>query len=107
MFYIVEEDSQLQLLQNIREKKCYIELITSNHNYHPKLSFISLIYIRIIDQDKGYIIPILHDEGMNVDLTRIQSLINSIDEVRFIDLFKITVLVSYPKAFHKIEYSYI
>jgi hypothetical protein len=85
MFYIVEDDSQLQLLQNIREKKCYIELITSNHNYHPKLSFISLIYIRIIDQDKGYIIPILHDEGMNVDLTRIQSLINSIDEVYVLD----------------------
>ena len=85
MFYIVEEDSQLQFLHNIRDKKCYVELITSNHNYHPKLSFISLIYIRIIDQEKGYIIPILHDEGMNVDLNRVQSLLNSIDEVYVLD----------------------
>jgi hypothetical protein len=85
MFYIVEDDSQVQFLHNIRDKKCYVELITSNNNYHPKLAFLSLVYIRILDHEKGYIIPVLHDEGLNVDLNRIQTLLNSIDEVYVLD----------------------
>ena len=38
MFYIVESDSQIEGLKGFSEKGAYIEIITSNDNYHPILT---------------------------------------------------------------------
>ena len=38
MFYIVESESQLQLLNKFVDTKTFIHPISGNFDYHPKLS---------------------------------------------------------------------
>ena len=38
MFYISETDNQLERLKNLGRLGAFIHIISSNDNYHPKLS---------------------------------------------------------------------
>jgi len=75
MFYIVETDEQLQLVQNLGRKGGYIEVISSNDNYHPLLTHTVAVYIRPLDYHEGFIIPINHDEGLNVSKDRVYDIL--------------------------------
>lgn len=77
MFYIVEEESKLQSLQNLVRLGCFVDVISSNDLYHPKLTSIVAVYIRLLKSDHGFIIPINHDEGLNVDKNRVYELLKS------------------------------
>ena len=66
MFYIVETPEQIQLLKNLGRKGGYVEVISSNDYYHPLLTTTVAVYLRPLDHPEGYIIPISHDEGLNV-----------------------------------------
>jgi hypothetical protein len=77
MFYIVETDEQIQLLTNLGKKGGYIEVISTNDNYHPLLTSTVAIYLRPLDHPEGYIIPINHDEGLNVDKNRIYDVLKN------------------------------
>ena len=85
MFYIVEDYSQLQLLKNLQLEKCYVELVTLNSNWHPKLTSISLVYLRQLESDKGYIIPVDHEEGLNVDINDVREVLSSFNELYVLD----------------------
>ena len=77
MFYIVEEESKLQSLQNLVRLGCFVDVISSNDLYHPKLTSVVAVYIRLLKSDHGFIIPINHDEGLNVDKNRVYELLKS------------------------------
>jgi len=75
VFYIVEEESKLLSLEKLVRLGCYIDVISSNDLYHPKLTTTVAVYIRLLKSDHGYIIPINHDEGLNVDKNRVYELL--------------------------------
>lgn len=77
MFYIVEEEHKLERLQSLAKLGLYIDIISSNDYYHPKLTSTVAIYIRPLKSKHGFIIPINHDEGLNVDKERVYTLLNS------------------------------
>jgi len=77
VFYIVEEESKLQSLQNLVRLGCFVDVISSNDLYHPKLTSVVAVYIRLLKSDHGFIIPINHDEGLNVDKNRVYELLKS------------------------------
>ena len=76
MFYIVEEESKLSSLEGLVKLGCYVEVIPANDLYHPRLNDTVAVYIRMINSKHGYIIPINHDEGLNVDKNRIYSMLS-------------------------------
>lgn len=75
MFYIVESDQQLEILKSYSEEGGYIKVISSNDNYHPILTKTIAVYLRPLNQEEGYIIPINHDEGLNVDKDRVYDIL--------------------------------
>lgn len=81
MFYIVEKESNLVTLESLVKLGCYVDVISSNSNYHPKLSSTIAVYIKLIKSNKGYIIPINHSEGINVDKERVYKLLSSTDKL--------------------------
>lgn len=81
MFYIVEKESNLVTLESLVKLGCYVDVISSNNNYHPKLSSTIAVYIKLIKSNKGYIIPINHSEGINVDKERVYKLLSSTDKL--------------------------
>mgnify|MGYP001059598648 CR=1 FL=1 len=85
MFYIVEQESKLENLQRLSKLGLYVDVISSNDLYHPKLTTTVAIYIRPIKSDHGYIIPINHDEGFNVTKERIYGILNSASTLYTLD----------------------
>lgn len=77
MFYIIETDEQIELLKSLGDKGGYVEVISSNDNYHPYLTYTVAVYIHPIDHPEGYIIPVQHDEGLNVEKNRIYDVLKS------------------------------
>ena len=65
MFYIIERQEQLDKLGPFND--CFVHFIQQNDNYHPKLSPLSLIYVRDITQHKGYMLCLDHNESFALD----------------------------------------
>jgi len=64
MFYIIERQEQLDKLGPFND--CFVQFIQQNDNYHPKLSPLSLIYVRDITQHKGYMLCLDHNESFSL-----------------------------------------
>ena len=77
MFYIVEQESKLENLQRLSKLGLYVDVISSNDLYHPKLTSTIAVYIRPINSKHGYIIPINHEEGINITKERVSSILQS------------------------------
>ena len=75
MFYIVEEESKLVNLENLVRLGCYVDVVPTHDLYHPKLTSTIAVYIRLLKSDHGFIIPIDHDEGLNVEKERVYKLL--------------------------------
>jgi hypothetical protein len=89
VFYIVEEESKLVNLEKLIRLGGYVEVITSNDLYHPGLTTPVAVYIRLLKSDHGYIIPLDHDEGINVDKERIYSILSKASKLYTIDKKKL------------------
>ena len=77
MFYIVEEESKLKNLEKLLKLGAFIEVIPDHYNFHPKLSNTTAVYIRILKSNYGYIVPVNHSEGINIDKDRLLRLLKS------------------------------
>jgi hypothetical protein len=77
VFYIIEQESKLDSLQRLSKLGLYVDVISSNDLYHHKLSSTVAVYIRPVNSKHGYIIPINHDEGLNVSKDRVYGILNS------------------------------
>ena len=49
MYWLVEEDSQIEVLINSGYKQAFIEVISYSDYIHPTLNRVSLVYIRPIN----------------------------------------------------------
>ena len=85
MFYIIETDTQLERLQAIGRLGGYVDIIPSNYYYHPKLSSTIAVYIRPIKSKHGFIIPIDHEEGLNVKKERVYELLKAFTTLYTVD----------------------
>ena len=63
MFYIIEKSSQLPH----SFEDCFVRFIPTNDNFHPALTNLSLIYIRPLNDKKGYILCLNHNESLGID----------------------------------------
>ena len=70
MFYIIEQEKKLQEIQRLFKLGVFIDVITTNNNYHPSLTDVVCVYVRTISSPTGYIIPINHPEGLNITKER-------------------------------------
>ena len=63
MFYIIEKSSQLPH----SFEDCFVRFIPFNDNFHPALTDVSLVYIRPLNDKKGYILCLNHNESLGID----------------------------------------
>ena len=85
MFYIVEEESKLVSLEGLVKLGCYVDIISTNDLYHPRLCSTVAVYIRIVNSKHGYIIPIDHDEGLNIDKDRVFQILSKASKLYTLD----------------------
>tara|TARA_R110000744_G_scaffold9610_1_gene30538 strand:+ start:5855 stop:7180 length:1326 start_codon:yes stop_codon:yes gene_type:complete len=77
VFYIIEEEHKLENLERLMKLGAYVDVVSSNDEFHPKLTSTVAVYIRLVNSHHGYIIPINHEEGLNVSKDRIYGMLNN------------------------------
>ena len=78
MYWLVENDEQLNVLINSGFDEAFIEVIPFNNTIHPSINHISLLYIRPINASKGFMLCIDHSEALNSITTNCAKLITKI-----------------------------
>ncbi len=79
MYWLVEDEEQLNVLINSGYKEAFIEVIPYNDTIHPTQNHVSLVHIRPIEASKGFMVCITHSECLNVLNTRINDLLNKFE----------------------------
>ena len=85
MFYIVEKETKLESLERLIRLGAYVDVISSNNDYHPKLTSTIAVYIRLLKSEHGFIIPINHDEGLNVSKDRVYGILSKASKLYTLD----------------------
>jgi len=85
VFYIVEQESKLDNLQRLAKLGLYVDVVSSNDLYHPKLTSTVAVYVRPVNSKFGYIIPINHDEGLNVTKDRVSGILSAASKLYTLD----------------------
>lgn len=81
MYWLIEDKDKIDLLCRIQYKEAYVEIIPTSHYLHPVQDGICAIYIRPLNDKKGYMIPINHSETINFDLEEGIKVLNSIEKI--------------------------
>ena len=85
MFYIVETQEQLNRFCYQGYKEAFVEIIPFNDNIHPALNHISLVYIRPLNDTKGYMLCVDHSESLSLPLEEITRALGSIEKIYVTD----------------------
>jgi len=86
MFWLIDNKNQLEKLSY--NKPCYVAVIPLNHNYHPKLTQVSLIYYKV-EGHKGYMFSINHNDGIDLDINLIKEFLLKHPQIYVLDKKKI------------------
>ena len=81
MYFIIEDKEQLERLE--LSEQAFIQVVTSNDYYHPKLARVSLVYYH--NSTKGYIFVINHSEGFSLDLKLVESFLQRHKKIYLLD----------------------
>ena len=81
MYFIIEDKEQLERLEV--DDQAFIQVVTSNDYYHPKLARVSLIYYN--NSKKGYIFVVNHSEGFSLDLKLIEAFLQKHNKIYLLD----------------------
>ena len=81
MFWLVEDDKQLELFKNYAKGEAFVEIIPNNHFEHPTNNGICAVYIRLLNSNKGFILTNDHSETLNVGIDAIKYVLNALDKI--------------------------
>ena len=81
MFWLIENNEQLEKFQNYCKKDAFVEIIPYNNVEHPTQNEICAIYVKPLDSAKGYMITISHSETLNIDLNAVKCVLNGFNNI--------------------------
>ena len=81
MFWLVEDNDQLEEFKNYCTGDAFIEIIPYDNREHPTQNDICAIYIRPLNSTKGYIITTSHSETLNINIDAVKHVLDDIDNV--------------------------
>ena len=106
MFWIIETKEQLREFYLREYKEAYVEVIPYHYNIHPALNSISLVYVRPLEDTKGYIFCIDHSETLSLGKTYIEKTLQQIDTLytrdkkSFLYYFQLTKIIDVSSIKH-------
>ncbi len=81
MFWLIENNTQLERFCNYAYKEAFIEIIPFSNRNHPTQNNVCAIYLRPLLATKGFIIPISHSETSNININDVILLLSQIDTI--------------------------
>lgn len=102
MYFIIENEEQLSRLELSDE--AFIQIITANDRFHPKLSRASLIYYN--NSKKGYMFLVSHSEGFSLDIKSIENFLKKHSKIYLLDKKLHSYFLDLPNAID-VQFIYI
>ena len=87
MYWLIEDEDQLNVLVNSSFREAFIEVIPYNDTIHPAQNRASLVYIRPINAHKGFMVCITHSESLNALNARIDKLVEKFEVLYYDKLY--------------------
>lgn len=81
MYFIIENKEQFSKLEV--SDTAFVQVITANDYYHPKLTTVSLIYYN--NTTKGYVFVIDHSEGFPLDIKLVEQFLQKHTKIYLLD----------------------
>jgi len=81
MFWLIENKDQINSFRLKGYKKVFVEVIPFSNTVHPVLNNISLVYIKPLNGDKGYMVTIDHSEAFTVENSLLTELLDGIETI--------------------------
>jgi len=81
MFWLIETEEHLEVLQQKIIKEAFVEIVPYHDYIHPALNKASLVYIRPFNDTKGYMLCIDHSETFSLNKTVVNSILQKIGRV--------------------------
>ena len=85
MFWLIEDTDKIDILCRIRHKNVYVDILPISHTHHAQENEICALYLKPTQNDKGYILPINHNDTINLPLDLIQNVLDSIETIHVHD----------------------
>lgn len=80
-YWLIEDLEQLRVFQNSGYKEIFLEVIPSSNNIHPTQNSVSLVYIRPLLANKGYMLCINHNEGLSIVESAVDELLKKFEVI--------------------------
>ena len=106
MFWIIETKEQLREFYLREYKEAFVEVIPYHNNIHPALNKVSLVYVRPLEDTKGYILCIDHNETLSLGKTYIEKVLQQIntlytrDKKSFLYYFQLKKIIDISSIKH-------
>ena len=81
MFWLIETEKDLEVLQQKIIKEAFVEIIPYHNHIHPALNNVSLVYIRPFNDTKGYMLCVSHSETASLNKTLVNAILQKIERV--------------------------
>ena len=81
MYWLIENQNQLEELYSSDLEEAFIEIIPYSNGIHPVENQICAVYIRPLNSTKGYIASISHSETLSLDIREVKRLISKFKRI--------------------------
>ena len=81
MYWLIENQNQLEELYSSDLEEAFIEIIPYSNGIHPVENQICAVYIRPLNSTKGYITSISHSETLSLDIREVKRLISKFKRI--------------------------
>ena len=81
MFWLIENKDQLLEFYHKQFTDVFVEVIPLNNNTHPAINDVSLIYVKPLNDTKGYMLCVDHTETFSINKKHINTLLNSFNNI--------------------------
>lgn len=81
MYFIVESEIQLEeLRKQVSGSSIYSEIIPGRYTDNPNIG-LTAVYIAVLGDSDGYIVPINHNDGLNVDSEDVKGILEKTSQI--------------------------
>lgn len=98
LYWLIETEEQLQKFESKKYDEVFIEPVYFNDNIHPVLNQISALYIKPLNEDKGYIICIDHDDSLQIGINKIKPILKQFETIYTLDRKSFIQHFPYPNV---------
>ena len=81
LYWLIETKEQLDVFCDKGYKEVFIEPILLNDNIHPVLNNLSLLYLKPLNGNKGFMLCIDHDETLSLDKHLVEKVLTTFDKI--------------------------